>query len=345
MTIVVKLGSSLVVDGRGRVRRTLLEARADDLATIFAAGEDVCLVSSGAIALGLPLLGLTRRPRATPRLQATSAVGQVRLQLAWEHALRKHGLRSAQVLISASDLAERSSYVNAQNALRALLRLGVVPVLNENDATATDEITFGDNDALAARIAILLGARLLVLLTEVDGVYDSHPAQPGARRLASGDALDEISIGPAGPLGRGGMESKVLAARLAAEAGIPTVIASGHGAGVVRAIAAGEARGTSFRASAAAASAFRLWLRHAKPTSGHLVVDEGARKAITKDGRSLLAVGVLHCDGDFVAGDAVELRAPDGTTVGKGIAGASATELRQRPRGIEAVHRDRLVLY
>ena len=345
MTVVVKFGSSLVCDGNGRVRRSLLAARAADIAAIAAGGESVCIVSSGAIALGVPLLGLARRPRTTPQLQAASAAGQVQLQLAWEAALRRHGIRVAQVLLSAGDLAERGSYVNVRNALRALLRLGVVPVVNENDATATDEITFGDNDALAAQVAVLLGARLLVLLTEVDGVYSAHPAEPDAQPLASGDAVATASLGKGSTLGRGGMESKVAAARLAAGAGIQTVIASGRGEDVVSAITAGEARGTKFTATAPPASAFRLWLRHAKPASGRLVVDEGARQALLAGGGSLLAVGVVECAGSFEPGDAVELAALDGTVLGKGIVSASAEELLARRRGVEAVHRDRLVLY
>jgi glutamate 5-kinase len=186
MTIVVKLGSSLITDRQGRVRRRLLARRAADVSSL---NEDVCLVSSGAIALGFPLLGLRNRPRTTARLQAASAAGQVRLQLAWEQALRRNGRRSAQVLLTAGDLAQRESYVNVRNTLHALLRLGVVPVVNENDASATDEIAFGDNDALAAQVAVLVGARLLVLLTEVDGVYDKHPTDPRASPLASGDAV------------------------------------------------------------------------------------------------------------------------------------------------------------
>ncbi|HEX5246751.1 MAG TPA: glutamate 5-kinase [Gaiellaceae bacterium] len=337
MTVVVKLGSSLVTDGAGRIRRSVLAARAADVVEI---SEPVCIVSSGAIALGLPLLGMAQRPRSTPQLQAASAAGQVRLQLAWEAAFRKHGLRVAQVLLSAGDLAERSTYLNVRNALNALLNLGAVPVVNENDATATDEITFGDNDALAAQVAVLLDARLLVLLTEVEGVYS-----PSAELLTSGDAVDDASLGPGSALGRGGMTSKVTAARLAAAAGIPTVIASGRGQGVVRAIAAGEARGTAFAAASKQASAFKLWLRHAKPAAGKLVLDDGARDAILTGGRSLLAVGVTKCEGAFEEGDAVELVSADGTVLGKGIAGAGAAELRGRPRGVEAVHRDRLVLY
>src|SRR5436190_1480357 len=187
MTVVIKLGSTLVVDGNGRVRRSLLAARAAEVADLVRAGEGVCIVSSGAIALGLPRLGLARRPRATPRLQAASAVGQARLQRAWDAALRAQGLEAAQILLSAPDLAERASYVNVRNALGTLLNLGVVPVVNENDTTATDEITFGDNDALAAQVAVLVRARLLVLLTEVEGVYTAHPAAPGADLVSEAD--------------------------------------------------------------------------------------------------------------------------------------------------------------
>src|SRR6059058_4851156 len=224
MTVVVKLGSTLVVDANGRVRRSLLRARATEVAKIVRSGEPVCVVSSGAIALGLPRLGLTRRPSDTSRLQAASAVGQSRLQAAWDSALRAEGVEAAQVLLSAPDLAERASYVNARNALETLLKLGVVPVVNENDATATDEITFGDNDALAAQVAILVRARLLVLLTEVEGVYTRMPGDPGAELLRDGSRAREAVFAAGSALGRGGMQSKVVAAEMAAAAGIPTVI-------------------------------------------------------------------------------------------------------------------------
>src|SRR6059058_2630962 len=246
MTVVVKLGSTLVVDANGRVRRSLLRARATEVAKIVRSGEPVCVVSSGAIALGLPRLGLTRRPSDTSRLQAASAVGQSRLQAAWDSALRAEGVEAAQVLLSAPDLAERASYVNARNALETLLKLGVVPVVNENDATATDEITFGDNDALAAQVAVLMRARLLVLLTEVEGVYTAHPATPGAELVAEGDRAEGLTLGRASALGRGGMASKIQAARLAAGAGIPTVIASGRAREVLAPIIAGERLGTRF---------------------------------------------------------------------------------------------------
>ena len=347
MTVVVKLGSTLVVDANGRVRRSLLRARAAEVAKIVRSGESVCVVSSGAIALGLPRLGLARRPSATARLQAASAVGQSRLQAAWDSALRAAGVEAAQILLSAPDLAERSSYVNVRNSFEMLLKLSVVPVVNENDATATDEITFGDNDALAAQVAVLTRARLLVLLTEVDGVYATHPAKRGdADLLADGAAADDAVLGRGSTLGRGGMASKIAAARLAAAAGIPSVIASGRGGEVLGPIVAGERRGTRFAAAAVdGSSAFKLWLRYAKPAVGRLVVDEGARSALVVHGRSLLAVGVVRCDGSFAAGDAVELEAPDGTVFAKGLTSVGADEIRGRTRGVEVVHRDRLALY
>jgi glutamate 5-kinase len=346
VTVVVKFGSSLVTDGRGQIRRSLLGARAAEIGSLMRAGEPVVVVSSGAIALGLPRLGFTRRPRALPRLQAASALGQVRLQRAWDAALRREGFEAAQVLLSAPDLAERASYVNARNALETLLKLGVVPVVNENDATATDEITFGDNDALAAQVAVLVRARLLVLLTEVEGVYTAHPAAPGAELVSEGDRTEALTLGYGSPLGRGGMASKIQAARLAAGAGIPTVIASGRGQDVLAPIVAGERLGTRFAPrEAAGASAFRLWLQHVKPAVARLVVDEGARDALVAQGRSLLAVGVVGCEGAFAAGDAVELAEQDGTVFAKGIASAGSAEITGRPRGLEVVHRDRLVLY
>ena len=343
--VVVKLGTSLVVARGGRLRRSLLRGRAREIAELVRSGVPVCVVSSGAIALGLPRLGLERRPRSVPKLQAASALGQARLQAAWDAALGGEGLQAAQVLLTAGDVAERATYVNARNALRALLSLGAVPVVNENDATATDEITFGDNDALAAQVAVLVQARLLVLLTEVEGVLTRAPGAPGASLISDGTAVAEAELGEAGPRGRGGMRSKILAAEMAAAAGIPTVIAGGGGDSVLPAVLAGEPRGTRFAAGERRASAFKLWLRFGKPVSGRLHVDEGAWRAVAQEGASLLAVGVAACEGEFEPGAAVELVGPDGVAFGKGLAGAGSRELAGRARGVEAVHRDRLVLY
>jgi len=345
VTVVVKFGTSLIAGVGGRVRRSLVRARAGEIAELVRGGEPVCVVSSGAIALGLPRLGLERRPRSVPRLQAASALGQGRLQALWDAELSRAGVPAAQILLTGTDVADRTAYVNARNALQALFRLGAVPVVNENDATATDEIAFGDNDVLAAQVAILLRARLLVLLTEVEGVYTRTPGEPGAELLREGSLARDAVFGSGSALGRGGMRSKVIAAEIASAAGIPTVIAAGAAGSVLGPIVAGEPRGTRFAPSAEPSSAFKLWLRFAKPAAGRLVVDEGARRAVAEQGATLLAVGVVSCDGRFELGDAVELAGPDGAVFAKGIAGASAAELAGRPRGVEAVHRDRLVLY
>lgn len=345
MTVVVKLGTSLVAGPGGRVRRSLLRARARELAAIVRGGESACVVTSGAIALGLPRLGLERRPRSIPKLQAASALGQARLQAAWDEALGRCGVPAAQVLLTAADVADRAAYVNARHALGALFSLGAVPVVNENDATATDEITFGDNDALAAHVAILVRARLLVLLTEVEGVYSRAPGTPGAELVDDGGRAREAVFAGGTPLGRGGMRSKVLAAEMAAAAGIPTVIAAGAGTDVLSSILAGEPRGTRFAAGGRADSAFKLWLRFGKPVAGRLEVDAGARRAVAEEAASLLAVGVVGYEGRFDAGDAVELVGPDGVPFAKGIVQTTPAELARRPRGVEAVHRDRLVVY
>ena len=312
MTVVVKLGTSLVVGPGGAPRRRVLRRRAREIGAIVRRGESVAVVSSGAIALGLSDLGLTRRPRAVPKLQAASALGQARLQRAWELALAPEGLHAAQILLTAGDVADRAAYVNAGNALRALFALKAVPIVNENDATATDEITFGDNDALAAHVAVLVRARLLVLLTEVEGVHTRAPGTPGAELVPEGSAATLAALEDASGLGRGGMRSKVLAAEMAAAAGIPTVIAAGAGKSVLEPILAGEPRGTRFHAEGQELPAYKLWLRFGKKASGRLHVDEGARRAIAREGRSLLAVGVVSCEGRFEAGDAVELVGPDG---------------------------------
>jgi glutamate 5-kinase len=345
MTLVVKLGTSLVAGRGGSVRRSVLRERAREIGDVVRSGEPVVVVSSGAIALGLPFLGVDRRPRSVPKLQAASALGQARLQRAWEQALGREGLHAAQVLLTVEDVADRAAYVNARNALHALHALGAVPIVNENDATATDEIAFGDNDALAAHVALLVRARLLVLLTEVEGVFTRAPGTPGAELVGDGSSVGKATLGEPSRLGRGGMQSKVLAAQMAAAGGIPTVIAAGAGPSVLGSILAGEPRGTRFHGEGTELSAYKVWLRFGRPVAGRIHVDAGARNAVAADSRSLLAVGVVSCEGRFEAGDAVELVAPDGAVFGKGIAGAAAADVHGRPRGVEAVHRDRLVLY
>jgi glutamate 5-kinase len=334
--LVVKLGSSLTVDDRGRPRRWLLRARSAEIAGIVATGTPVCVVSSGAIALGLRRLGLARRPTNLPRLQAASAIGQPQLQRAWHTALAAHGVDAAQILLTSAEICERRAYVNAGNAFAALFRLGVVPIVNENDATSTDEISFGDNDALAAHVAVLIRASQLVLLTSVPGVL--HHGE----LIADGALARSAELGPGSPFGRGGMESKIAAAELAAAAGIPTVIAQGNQTGAaLPAVLAGAVGGTRF-AAAEAEPAFKLWLRHGKRVTGRITVDEGARRAVLETGASLLAVGVVAWDDDLRAGDGVELVGPDGVAFAKGIASVDAGDLVGRPPNVEVVHRDRL---
>ena len=344
MTVVVKLGTSLIVGPGGRVRRTVLRERAREVAGIVQGGESVCIVTSGAIGLGLARLGLVRRPKEVPQLQAASALGQARLQQAWDVAFAPHKVPAGQVLLTAADISDRAAYLHARHAFTALFRYGAVPIVNENDATATDEITFGDNDALAAQVAVLVQARLLILLTEVDGVYSRAPGTPGAELLSEGALAGQAVLGEGSKLGTGGMGSKIVAAQMAASAGIPTVIAGGQGRDVLVPILAGEPRGTRFRADDQAVPAFKLWLRFGKPVEGRLVVDAGARKAVVEGGASLLAVGVVSVEGRFDAGAALELVGPDGVAFAKGIAGADSKEIASRQRGLEAVHRDRLVL-
>ena len=266
MTVVVKLGSGLVAGPGGRVRRSLLRARGQEICRIVRGGEPVCVVSSGAIALGLPRLGLAQRPRSVAQLQAASALGQARLQAAWEAALAP--IPAAQVLLTAADVGDRTTYVNARGAIGALFAFGAVPVVNENDATATDEITFGDNDALAAQVAVLLRAGCSSCSRRSRASTRARPGTPGAELIAEGYDVGDAALGDTSPLGRGGMRSKVLAAELAAAAGIPTVIAAGTGESVLEPILAGEPRGTRFAGAERSESAFKLWLRFGKPVRG-----------------------------------------------------------------------------
>lgn len=361
MTLVVKLGSSIVAADDGELREDVLDSVCAQVAELEQGGERVAMVTSGAIARGMRLMDLPVRPRAMDELQAASAVGQGDLFRAYQSRLAKGGTRSAQVLLTAADIAARTNYLNARQTLRRLIDWGVVPVVNENDTTATDEITFGDNDFLAAQVAILLGARLLVLLSDVDGLYVSDPrSDPGAAMVAevgSFAELDGMDIGDrTSAFGSGGMRSKVAAAEMAAESGIPATICNGTKPGTLLSAAAGGTAGTRFAAQADKASSFKLWLKYAKPAMGRVVVDEGAARVLRESGSSLLPVGITAVDGSFEAGDAVEV-ATDGAVIGKGIADYAADELTgvigmktEQVRELlphaadEVIHRDRFVL-
>ena len=361
MTLIVKLGSSIVAADDGSLRTDVLDSVCEQVAALEQGGERVVMVTSGAIARGIRLLGLPARPGAMDELQAASAVGQGDLFRAYESRLAEHGTRAAQVLLTAADIGARTNYLNARQTLRRLVEWGVVPVVNENDTTATDEITFGDNDFLAAQVAILLDARLLVLLTNTDGLHTADPSVDSEAKLITEvtdfSELDGMEIGNrTSAFGSGGMRSKVAAAEMASEAGIPAVVCNGTSEGTLGAAAGGEQIGTRFAANASRASSFKLWLKYAKPARGTLVVDEGAARVLRESGSSLLPVGITAVDGDFKAGDAVDVAA-NGSTVGKGIVDYSAAEISQvigmksgevrelLPHAAdEVIHRDRFVL-
>jgi glutamate 5-kinase len=347
--VVVKVGSSTLVDGDGRARTDVFARLAGECAGLQADGAPIVLVSSGAVALGVGELNGRARRRGVGDLQAASAVGQTLLQDHWRAGFAAHGVRTGQVLLTEADVHRRVSYVNARRTLRRLIGWGVVAVVNENDSTATDEITFGDNDTLAAQVAIMLQARMLVLLTDIDGVYDRDPGLPGARRLAEvGDEAVEVADAGArvSTWGTGGIGSKVAAARTAGAGGVEAVIASGLEPGALAAAADGGT-GTRFPAASSLPSAYKLWLRHGTPVRGKLVVDDGARRAVAERGTSLLPVGLVAVDGSFDAGDAVELVGPDGSRFAIGVSRYQARELAGLAgrRGLpEAVRRDDLVL-
>ncbi|MDP9496812.1 MAG: glutamate 5-kinase [Actinomycetota bacterium] len=347
--VVVKVGSSSLTTAAGGLDaerlRTLVDALADR-------GGEVVLVSSGAIAAGLAPLGLPRRPRDLATQQAAASVGQSLLVQQYAAAFAAHGRTVGQVLLTADDVVRRAHYRNAQTTLDRLLALGVVPVVNENDAVATAEIRFGDNDRLAALVAHIVRADALVLLSDVDGLYDGDPRRPGARLVAEvTGATDLVGVeaggtGSAG-LGSGGMASKVQAAQIATSAGVPVLLGA---AAQVRHVLAGRG-GTCFWPTGSRSSGRRLWLAHASTPAGRLLLDDGAVRAVVERGTSLLPAGVTGVEGEFAAGDPVELCGPSGSPVARGLVAYDAAELpallgrSTRELGLrEVVHRDDLVL-
>jgi glutamate 5-kinase len=357
--IVVKVGSSSLTSLDGGLDPLRLDALVDALATRRATGGQVVLVSSGAIAAGLAPLRLARRPRDLATQQAAASVGQLLLAQAYAASFGRHGQAIGQVLLTADDMIRRAHYRNAQRTLERLLRLDVLPVVNENDTVATDEIRVGDNDRLAALVAHLIGADGLVLLSDVDGLYDGDPRLPGSRLLVEVDAPSDLgSVRVARPgdgsLGRGGMATKITAAAMAAAAGIPVLLAAAED--VTSALDASEVGpkvGTAFRPSGRRMSARRFWLLHAADVRGSLDLDAGAVAAVIDRRRSLLAAGIHGISGDFVAGDVVDLVGPHGVVVARGVVGFDATELPaligRRSRDLapeqrrEVVHADDLV--
>ena len=360
--IVVKVGSSLVTnEGRG-LDLQAVEQWATQVAALHDMGKQVVLVSSGAVAEGMARLGWARRPQAMHELQAAAAVGQMGLVQAYEVAFARHGLRTAQILLTHEDMADRRRYLNARTTLYTLLSLGVVPIVNENDTVVTDEIKLGDNDTLGALVTNLIEAETLVILTDQSGLFDSDPRKnPQARLIETAQAgdpmLEQMAGGAGSGIGTGGMLTKVLAARRAAHSGGHTVIASGREPDVLLRLARGERIGTELRAALPVRSARQRWLANHLRLRGRVTLDDGAVRALVEGHKSLLAIGVTAVQGDFERGDVVACLDTQGVEVARGLINYSASDTRRIMRqpshrieeilgsmsDAELMHRDNMV--
>jgi glutamate 5-kinase len=361
--VIVKIGSTLITNHGEGVDHALIAEWVRQIATLRGAGHQIVLVSSGAIAEGMKRLGWSQRPSEVNRLQAAAAVGQMGLVQVYESAFRDHDLQTAQILLTHDDLADRTRYLNARSTLATLLELGVVPVINENDTVVTDEIKFGDNDTLAALVANLVEADLLVILTDQQGLFSADPRSTPTATLiecaAAGDpALEKMAGGAGSSMGKGGMLTKVLAAKKAALSGASTIIAHGRVEDVLMSLLSGTSIGTKLSATASPMQARKTWLAGHLKTNGILILDEGATMAVIAGGKSLLPVGVAEVVGDFTRGDIVTLRDSEGRDFARGLSNYSAAEARKIARKptkdiatslgylaeAELVHRDNLVL-
>jgi len=354
LPVVVKVGSSSLT-GNGGIDEAAVAGVVGQLADLRAAGTPAVLVTSGAVAAGLPALRMSERPTDIPGLQVAAAVGQGRLMETYTRLFDSRGLVAGQVLLTRDVLANRDQYLHAKEALDRMIHLGVVPIVNENDTVVVDELRLGDNDRLAAIVSHLTGAGMLIILTDTGGLYSGDPRFDGSAELLravrhTDDALEAISGGGAGPLGSGGVATKVAAARMAAWSGIPTVITSASVAGGVAAAVAGVEIGTWVDPQSCGLSARKLWIAFGLATAGSLVVDEGAAAALAGSGRSLLSVGIVEVQGEFAAGDAVEVLSTGGDLIGKGrvsmgsgdagaVVGRHSSDL-----GGVVIHRDDLVI-
>jgi len=360
---VIKIGSALITSNARGLDQAALGSWANQVADLRANGKAIILVSSGAVAEGMSRLGWRRRPHALHELQAAAATGQMGLIEAYESHFQKHGLHSAQVLLTHDDLRDRRRYLNARSTLRTLLNLGVIPVVNENDTVATDEVRFGDNDTLAALVANLMDAQLLVILTDQPGVYDRDPRRHhDARLIETTEVNDQILDRAAGPsggkLGRGGMITKIGAARRAARSGTATLIASGHEPEILVHIAQGCACGTLLLPGEGPMTARKRWIANQLRLSGTLMLDAGASRMVRESGSSLLPVGVIKVEGKFMRGDMVACLDPNRFEIARGLINYDANEairIKGRPSQEiemilgyvdepELIHRDNMVL-
>ena len=361
--LVVKVGSSLVTNQGQGLDHAALARWAEQIAQLRQTGREIVLVSSGAIAEGMQRLGWKRRPRALHELQAAAAVGQMGLVQVYESCFRQHGLVTSQVLLTHEDLADRKRYLNARSTLLTLLGLGVIPVINENDTVAIDEIRFGDNDTLGALVTNLVEADVLVILTDQAGLYTADPRHHAdaqiVRDARAGDAaLEKMAGGAGSDIGRGGMLTKVMAAKRAARSGAHTIIASGREDQVLTRLAAGEKIGTQLHAPTMTLAARKQWLADHLQVRGRLTLDDGAVKALRVDGKSLLPIGVYDVSGEFERGEAVSCIDSGGTEIARGLVNYNAVETRRilrTPTHLiesklgyidepELIHRDNLVL-
>ncbi|CAJ0806589.1 MULTISPECIES: glutamate 5-kinase [Ralstonia] len=361
--LVVKVGSSLVTnDGRG-LDQAAIARWAAQIAALRAAGKEVVLVSSGAIAEGMQRLGWAKRPKEIHELQAAAAVGQMGLAQVYESEFARHSIRTAQVLLTHGDLADRERYLNARSTLLTLLSLGVVPIINENDTVVTDEIKFGDNDTLGALVTNLIEGDALIILTDQRGLYTADPRKdPGARFVDEAQAgtpdLEQMAGGAGSSIGKGGMLTKILAAKRAAKSGAHTIIASGREADVLARLASGEAIGTQLRAPTGRMAARKQWMIDHLQLRGRVVLDAGAVEKLTAGGKSLLPIGVTEVQGEFARGEVISCVDAAGLEVARGLTNYSSAEARLIARkssseieavlgyvsAAELVHRDNLVL-
>lgn len=329
---VIKLGSAIVTNNGRGLRLDSLALWAQQVANLRSQGHEVVLVSSGAVAEGVARLGLKSRPQTVHELQAAAAVGQMGLIQAYESCFQQHGLHTAQILLTHDDVTHRQRYLNARSTLRTLLDFGVIPIVNENDTVATDEIRFGDNDTLAGLVTNLVEAQALVILTDQQGLYDSDPRHnPEARLVAEGRAGDPLLDAMAGTgtaLGRGGMTTKLSACAVAARSGADSVIASGQVDNILLRIADGEPLGTWLTASRSPLAARKRWLANQSIVRGRLLLDDGAVKVLREQGRSLLAVGVKGVEGDFARGEIVACCDASGRAIARGLVNYDAAETR-----------------